>query len=698
MSDAGRQTKHGALFVLIKDGKGNYIPFTLRAASLTETMTGRSPAQKYYTQQIRDVIHGIVETLRTTDDPSAVNESFKELNTKLRRLVPVSGLYIQGLKNDNGGKYFVVKWKDKNGVQKQQPISGRQQESAIRDLIFQIARDNDTTVNYDFNRESDAEYQENMLDLLSTNLNDAFESQQGEPRSVNNWFTFEYTEGNPVQPVENEKTLTDEDFENINNRINELKSRLDNATTIEALNEAFEDFKALFEYLRTQPIDPNKINEFEQIATDKYNTNKEKLERFEPRPTPTPSPTPTPNRRMTKGDQMEAEYIAIMSEPLLNTDIINSVLNELRDLLQRYKRVNSKKAKEVKADIQEDISRLEGYLDEEKRNQLEDDVARYNEFRNIGLDILDRYSKAETLFDAEAILDEFEEHLNVANLEETSEQFQKLVNGMTKTLKELREDLNKQKEEQAKQTENIERLEDDELDNSGEKVTLDIKKDVLAIINKFKQEHAEQLSKKDIPLPQFDSSDFVKKEDTLIINEEEAPTPRPNRKGGNTKHIKRKSKPAATTTAKINQQQTENNIMNKFEEKFGSGQNVTKLLFEILAPNSYKEHLANRTQNPEAALESYKKTLEEYRTWIINNLSHEEYKIFERIMKERAKPVIEQLQKDVMKIKANNIKTILEGEFGTEIDSDRMSEYEARKKELENSATETLEDELYCSI
>jgi hypothetical protein len=667
MSDENRKRMHGALFVLIDNGKGQHIPFTLRAASLQKTLRGNSPAQKYYTQQIKDVITDLVQTLKqASEDTEALKNKIKELNTRLRYLVPVKGLYVAGVRKSDGGKFFIVKWKNKKGEKQEVNIGGSTLEKSLFDTILNnVAETVEATVNYDFNRQNDAEYQEHMLDLLETNLGEAFASQKGEVRSVNNWFTFEYTEGNAVKPAVEETSMT---VEQINTRKKEIEDNMRNAPTIEELDEHMDNMHQFIEYLRN-----NGIITFD--AADDLASNAEKLyEAIKEQLKPEGSLTEEQIRENEFIEEADKLIDRIEDFPnnvdVISDDVLNTMIEtrkEIADLFEKYKDI---KTKLEKANILKEFDlALEAIINTVKAMKIAE------------------ANTIESIKEAIAMLEPFSDSLSQESEDIDYDLYKIEVDSAIEDLKERLEELEKQE--------------------AGEEVVFNedgIKNAAINILNSFLTTYKERLKKPDLLLPNLPNitPDIMsKKESTLISRKtvEESNKPKPVNKGGIIKrrgHTK-KTTETTTTTTEIDREQTKKNIMDKFEETFGKNK-LPSVLEKLLSPTSLIEHKARNARNFDLAFKEHYDLVQKYSEFVLTNFTHEEYLLFKDMIADEIKSVTQRIVNKVTDIKLNNIKSVLINEFGEKVTKAQKAEFDKRLQELEDSATEALEDELYCSI
>jgi hypothetical protein len=776
MSNENRERMHGALFVLISDGKGKNVPFTLRAASLHDTFKGTSQAQKYYTTQVNQATHNIVETLKITDSKE-LPKAIKEANTALRRLVPVKGLFVVGVNNPNGGKFLVVKWKDANGNQMQQTINNSStQTKDIFNLIKTIVKDNKTTVNYDFNRENDAEYQEHMLALLETNLNPAFESQGGEPRKVNNWFTFEYTEGNTVNPSpspsSNKQTLTEEGKENITRGLLNIEAESGAANiTLKQLEDLEKRLNAILDSIKN--TDYSNQDAINNAAKAVYEAKSE-LQRTE---------------QAEIKEALDSFKNKINSTNDLNTIEVaaSGFLGRIDSFERRFGvKIKTTSGVSFRDEIERIVEERKKAIEEATKSEINENL---DEFKTKIRDVVAGLKTAETVADFEAIASALKEL--VASLGDTSSlssEFKSYLETIKGNIAKIEQGIKQKKEDEANiktetkkadfsnpdgtfglsgkpgdggfsfvktgentaefvpTTNNIlyvdaanrsvtkhmdapvseakgyivikpgkaefkdgkwvvtEKAEvittrEDEIKNDFKETVerTNIVQDVDNMINSFKNDHTIE----DMPMPVFEEKSFTKKESTLIERAEETttkPQNAPNNKGKGRGFSRptNKQNPASASKTVVDKEKTKQNIMAKFNETFKQG--IYGVVRDLLAPKSWQDHRIRNSKNPDKMKRDIEKNKSDFQAWVLTNLTAEEYQLFKELINEQVSRISKELQDESMKIKANDIRTALQAEFGFSIPASRRSEYEARKKELQDTATQSLEDELFCAI
>jgi hypothetical protein len=225
-------------------------------------------------------------------------------------------------------------------------------------------------------------------------------------------------------------------------------------------------------------------------------------------------------------------------------------------------------------------------------------------------------------------------------------------------------------------------------------VTTNIVSDVESMINSFKNNHWI----KDLPMPEFESASFTKKESTLIEKAEETTTKPENAPKGRGKGrgFKRTSIKSVIEETAVDKEKSKDNIMAKFNETFKQG--IYDVVRDLLAPKSWQDHRIRNSKNPDKVQRNIEKNKSDFQSWVLNNLTAEEYQLFKEVINEQVSRISKELQNETMLIKAQDIRTALQAEFGYKIPASKKSEYEARKKELESTATEALEDDLHCSI
>jgi hypothetical protein len=137
--------------------------------------------------------------------------------------------------------------------------------------------------------------------------------------------------------------------------------------------------------------------------------------------------------------------------------------------------------------------------------------------------------------------------------------------------------------------------------------------------------------------------------------------------------------------------------MDKFEETFGKNK-LPSVLEKLLSPTSLIEHKARNARNFDLAFKEHYDLVQKYSEFVLTNFTHEEYLLFKDMIADEIKSVTQRIVNKVTDIKLNNIKSVLINEFGEKVTKAQKAEFDKRLQELEDSATEALEDELYCSI
>jgi hypothetical protein len=137
--------------------------------------------------------------------------------------------------------------------------------------------------------------------------------------------------------------------------------------------------------------------------------------------------------------------------------------------------------------------------------------------------------------------------------------------------------------------------------------------------------------------------------------------------------------------------------MDRFEESFGKN-TLPNILEKLLSPITLVEHEARNSKNPDATVKEYYQLSKKYSEFVMNNFTHEEYLLFKDMIADELTKATQRVVNRVTDVKLDSIKSILISEFGEKVTKDKKAEFQERLKELENSATEALEDDLYCKI